>query len=125
MRSNFNKKIININDSGLGCLLTLVVIALLFGAVGLQWLVNGVLIFIAFLIISPAILFWGFRWWLKTNLVEDSCPVCAYTFTGFNNTDCNCPNCGESLKVESGKFIRETPPGIIDVNVVEVMSRDE
>lgn len=123
MRSNFNR-IIKINDSGLGCLLTFVVIGLLLGAVGLQWVVNSILILIAFLIISPAIAFLGFRWWLKRNLVEDSCPVCAYTFTGFNNTDCRCPNCGESLKVESGKFIRETPPGTIDVTAVDVSAND-
>ncbi|WP_330202484.1 hypothetical protein [Cyanobacterium sp. Dongsha4] len=120
MKPNFNNRIINVNDSGLGCLLTLVIVSLLLGAVGLQWVVNSFLILIAFLIISPVIAFWGFRWWLKRNLVEDSCPVCNYTFTGFNNTDCRCPNCGESLRVESGKFIRETPPGTIDVKAVDV-----
>ena len=98
--------------------------SLLLGAVGLQWVVNSFLILIAFLIISPIIAFWGFRCWLKRNLVEDSCPVCDYTFTGFNNTDCRCPNCGELLKVDSGKFVRETPPGTIDVTAVDVSFND-
>lgn len=125
MRANFNGKIININDSGLGCLLTFVVIAFLLGAVGLQWIVNSFLILVTFLIVSPAIAFWLLRWWLKRNLVEDSCPVCAYTFTGLNNLDYHCPNCGESLQVESGRFIRKTPPGIIEVTAVEVLKNEE
>ena len=120
MKPNFQSKIININDSGLGCLLTLVIVSLLLGAIGLQWVVNGFLIFIALLFITPIIGIWGFRWWLKRNLVEDDCPVCNYTFTGFNNTDCRCPNCGEVLKVESGKFIREIPDGTIEVKAVEI-----
>ncbi|BAQ60023.1 hypothetical protein GM3708_429 [Geminocystis sp. NIES-3708] len=120
MKQNFQNKIININDSGLGCLLTLVIISLFLGAIGLQWIVNGFLIFFALLLITPIIGIWGFRWWLKRNLVADNCPVCNYSFTGFNNTDCRCPNCGEVLKVEQGKFIREIPDGTIEVKAVEV-----
>jgi hypothetical protein len=124
VKPNFQSKIINISDSGLGCLLTLVIIGLLLGSIGLQWVVNGFLIFIALLIVTPIIGIWGFRWWLKRNLVEDECPVCNYTFTGFNNADCRCPNCGEVLKVEHGKFIRETPVGTIEVKAVEVSNNN-
>ena len=124
MKQNFSNRIINISDSGFGCLLTLVVLSLLLGSAGLQWVVNGVLIFIALVTITPIIGFWIFRWWLKQNLVEDNCPVCNYTLTGFNNTDCRCPNCGELLQVQAGKFIRETPPGTIDVEVVDVSNSD-
>jgi hypothetical protein len=108
------------NDSGLSCLLTLLAIGFLLGSVGLGWIVNSFLILLAVLLLTPIIAFWGFRWWLKRNLVEDKCPACSYEFTGFNRTECRCPNCGEPLKVESGRFLRLTPPGTIDVEAVEV-----
>jgi hypothetical protein len=96
---------------------------LLLGAVGLGWVVNGFLILIGFVIVSPVIGWLVFRWWLKRNLVEDKCPVCAYEFTGFNRTECQCPSCGEPLKVEQGHFNRLVPPGTIDVEAVEVSVR--
>ncbi|MBL1208649.1 hypothetical protein [Geminocystis sp. GBBB08] len=123
MKSNFQTKIINLNNSGLGCLLTFIIVSLLLGTIGLQWVVNGFLIFIALLLITPIIAIWGFRWWLKRILVEDNCPVCNYTFTGFNHTDCRCPNCGEVLKVEHGKFIREIPEGTIEVTAIDISSQ--
>jgi hypothetical protein len=113
-------KLLRFNDSGLGCLLTLLLFGLLLGSVGLGWLVNGFLIFLALLFLLPAIATVGFRWWFARNLVEDKCPVCNYEFTGFNNTECRCPSCGESLKVEAGNFHRLTPPGTIDVEAIEV-----
>ncbi len=124
MKQNFSNRIINIGDSGFGCLLTIVLLSLLLGSVGLQWIVNGVLIFIALLTITPIVGFWVFRWWLKKNLVEDDCPVCSYKLTGLNQTDLRCPNCGEVVKIEAGKFTRETPPGTIDVEVVDVSELD-
>lgn len=120
MKPNFQTQILNINNSGLGCLLTFMIVGLLLSAIGLKWIVNGVLILIALSIIIPIVGFWAFRWWLKRNLVEDNCPVCNYSFTGFNNVDCRCPNCDELLTAKFGKFIRETPPGTIDVDAVEV-----
>ncbi len=120
MKQNFQPKIVSINNSGLGCLLTFLIVGLILSAIGLKWVVNGVLILIALSIIIPIVGFWGFRWWLKRNLVADNCPVCDYSFTGFNNVECRCPNCDELLTVESGKFTRKTPPGIIEVDAVEV-----
>jgi hypothetical protein len=111
------------NDSGLGCLLSLILVGLLLGSIGLGWLVNGFLILCGFLIISPVIAWGIFRWWLGRNLVEANCPVCSYEFTGFNRTECQCPNCGEPLKVEGGKFIILTPPDTIDVQAIEVPTR--
>jgi ribosomal protein S27E len=113
-------KIIWSNNSGLGCFLSLLLLGLLLGAVGLGWIVNGILLFFALLLLLPAIAFWGFRWWLGRNFVESQCPACNYQFTGFNRTECRCPNCGEALKVEGGRFSRLTPPGTIDVEAVEV-----
>ncbi len=119
MNDNF-PRLLWLNDSGLGCFLTLLLFGLLLGSVGLGWLVNGFLIFLAVLLLIPIIAFWGFRWWLQGNLVEAQCPVCSYEFTGFNRSECRCPNCGEPLKVEAGRFHRLTPPGTIDVEAIDI-----
>ena len=108
------------NNSGFGCLLTLLLVVWLLGAVGLGWLVNSLLILLALLLFMPAIAWFVFRWWVGRNLVEASCPTCNYEFTGFNGTECRCPNCEELLKVESGSFQRLNPPGTIDVEAIEV-----
>lgn len=112
-----------LNDSGLGCFLTTLIIGLFLGSIGLGWIVNGFLIFLGLLFLMPVLAWFGFRWWLQRNLVEDKCPACSYEFTGFNRTECRCPNCGEVLKVEAGHFQRLTPPGTIDVEAVEVSVR--
>ncbi|OKH20820.1 hypothetical protein NIES593_17580 [Hydrococcus rivularis NIES-593] len=122
MNDNF-PKLLWLNDSGLSCLLTLLLLGLLLGSVGLGWIVNSFLILLALLLFLPIVAFWGFRWWVKSNLVEDKCPVCNYEFTGFNRTECRCPNCGEPLKVEAGRFQRLTPPGTIDVEAIEVSAK--
>lgn len=118
--NQYDPKLSQLNLSGVGCWLTLLATFMLLGAVGLGWVVNGFLLLVGLVIISPAIGWLVFRWWLKRNLIEDNCPVCGYEFTGFNKTDCRCPSCGEPLKVEQGHFNRLTPPGTIDVEAVEV-----
>lgn len=90
------------------------------GAIGLGWLVNSLLILFGLLLIAPILVFVGFRWWLKRNLVQGACPVCSYEIVGLNKGEIQCPSCGEPLKVENGRFNRLTPPGTIDVNAVEV-----
>ena len=119
MNDNF-PKLFQYNTSGLGCWLTAILVAFLLGSIGLGWIVNGFLILIAFLVISPLLAFWGLQWWLNRNLVQDRCPVCSYEFTGFKNSEFRCPSCSEPLKVEAGHFHRITPPGTIDVEAVEV-----
>ncbi|MEA5535826.1 hypothetical protein [Crocosphaera sp. XPORK-15E] len=118
--NNYPPKLLWLNNSGLGCLLNLIVLGLLFGAVGLGWVVNGFLILLGIIIVTPAIAFWVLRWWVQRNLVEDQCPVCSYEFTGFNNTECRCPNCGEALQIQDRHFQRITPPGTIDVEAIDV-----
>lgn len=122
MNENF-PRLMWLNDSGLGCFLTVVLLGLLLGSVGLGWIVNGVLILLGLLLLLPAMAFWGFRWWLQRSLVQAPCPTCGYEFTGFNGTECRCPNCAEPLKVEGGRFHRLTPPGTIDVEAVEVSAQ--
>ena len=117
---NSSPKLITFNDSGLCCFLSLLVIALFLGAIGLGWLVKSVVILFILLLASPIIGFFLLRWWMKRNLIEAPCPVCSYEFTGFNGSECRCPSCGEVLIVENGKFERLTPPGTIDVEAIEV-----
>ncbi len=113
-------RLLQYNNSALGCWTSLILITLLLTSVGLGWVINGFLILLAFLFITPVVAFWGFQWWLKRKLVQDSCPVCSYEFTGFKNTEFRCPSCGEALQVTGDRFSRLTPPGTIDVDAVEV-----
>lgn len=103
--------------------LTLLAVFWLLASLGLGWLVNSLLIIVGLLLLAPVIAFVGFRWWLQRNLVADQCPVCRYEFTGLNNTQLQCPNCGEQLLVQQGHFQRFTPEGTIDVTAVEVSNK--
>ena len=118
--NNYSPKLLWLNNSGLGCLLNLLLIGILLVSVGLGWVVNGFLILLGVIVVTPVVGLWVLRWWVRRNLVEDECPVCGYEFTGFNNIECRCPSCGETLEVKEGQFKRITPPGIVDVEVVDV-----
>jgi hypothetical protein len=115
----------SLNNSQLNLLnfrpwLTLLAVIWLLASFGLGWLVNSLLIIFGLLLLAPIVGFFGFRWWLQRNLVNDQCPVCAYEFTGLNNSQLQCPNCGEQLSVQKGHFHRFTPEGTIDVKAIEV-----
>ena len=114
---------ISLNLSGISNWLIILGIAWLLGSIGLGWVVNSILILISLLLVVPAIAFVGLRWWLSRNLIQDACPVCRYEFTALNQTQSQCPNCSEPLKIEQGHFHRLTPPGTIDVTAVEVSAR--
>lgn len=90
------------------------------GSIGLGWLVNSILVIMALVIATPLVAYVALRWWLNRNLIAENCPVCAYQITALNQTQVQCPNCGEPLKVENGHLTRLTPPGTIDVTAVEV-----
>lgn len=92
----------------------------LLGSIGLGWLVKSFFIVLGLLLITPVLAFFGFRWWLRKNVVQASCPVCRYEFASLNKTEFRCPSCNESLRAENGQFNRLTPPGTIDVSAVEV-----
>lgn len=92
----------------------------LLGSIGLGWLVKSFFILIGLLFLTPVLAFFGFRWWLRRNLVQSVCPVCSHEFMGLNRAEFNCPSCGETLRAEQGVFARVTPPGTIDVSAVEV-----
>ncbi|MBD2678654.1 MULTISPECIES: hypothetical protein [Nostoc] len=100
--------------------LTLLAVTWLLASLGLGWLVNSLLIIVGLLLLAPIVAFFGLRWWLQRNLVADQCPVCRYEFTGLNNSQVQCPNCGEPLLVQNSHFQRLTPAGTIDVKAVEI-----
>lgn len=102
--------------------LILLGIACVLVSIGLGWIVKSVLIVVGLLLLTPVVAFFALQWWLKRNLIEDNCPVCQYEFTALNQTQFQCANCGEPLKIEEGHFSRLTPPGTIDVTAVEVSS---
>lgn len=106
--------------NGFGRLLTFIGFALLLSALGLGWLVKSFFVVMGLIILAPIVGIIVLQWWLRKNVVQDSCPVCAAEFTGFNQSQIQCPNCGEPLKVEQGHFKRMTPEGTIDVEAVDV-----
>ncbi|NES24538.1 MAG: hypothetical protein F6K41_37930 [Symploca sp. SIO3E6] len=115
-----NPNLLQLNLSGAGCWLTILATFLLVGTVGLGFVVKGILLLIGLLLILPVMGWLGLRWWLDRNLIKDQCPACGYSFTAVNQTQCQCPNCGETLKIEQGHFVRFNPPGTIDVEAVDV-----
>lgn len=122
MNDRFNK-LLQINTSGLGCWASVILTLFLLTSVGLGWVIKGFVISLALLFVAPIIAFWGFQWWLKRKLIHSDCPVCSYEFTGFKNTEFNCPSCGEVLQVEREGFSRITPPGTIEVDAIEVSAK--
>lgn len=113
-------KFVWLNNFGLNCLLTFLLLGLFLSSIGLGWVLNSFLILVALIFIAPVIVLWRIRWWLLRDLVEDKCPVCSYGFTGFNKTEGQCPNCGEPLKIEGGHFHRVIQLDTIDIDAVEV-----
>ena len=111
------------NLSGLRFWLTLFLVIWLLSSIGLGWLVKFSAIVLVLLIVTPVIGFFAFRWWLQRNLVTDQCPVCGYESAGINGTQLRCPSCSEPLKIEKGHFHRLTPPGTVDVEAIEVPSK--
>ena len=92
----------------------------LLSAAGLGWLVNGIAVVFLMLLLLPVIAVAGVTWWLKRNTATAECPVCGFEMTGVENMALGCPSCGEALQMKQGKFERVTPPGTVDVSVVDV-----
>jgi ribosomal protein S27E len=90
-----------------------------------DWLIETLLGFAGLLLLLPVVGFFGFRWWLRRNLVVADCPVCGSELQAFRQAQTQCPNCGELLQVSNGGFERVTPPGTLDVQVVDVTPLDD
>jgi len=119
VNDRFNK-VFQYNTSGLGCWGSLILVVLITATFGFGWIVNSFLIILTLLFVVPVLGFLGLQWWLKRKLVQDQCPVCNYEFTGFKNTQFECPSCGETLQTDKSGFSRITPLGTIDVDAVDV-----
>ncbi|MEA5501500.1 hypothetical protein [Limnoraphis robusta] len=113
-------RILKLNFSKISNWLIILAVIWLLTSIGLGW---SILILVGIVILIPVLLFVGVQWWLSRNLIQDECPICAYEFTALNQTQCQCPNCGEPLQVEQGHFNRLTPPGTIDVQAVDVSAQ--
>ncbi|NJO43954.1 MAG: hypothetical protein HC769_33815 [Cyanobacteria bacterium CRU_2_1] len=112
------------NLSGIRFWLSLLLIILVLSSIGLGWLVKLSFIVIGLLLITPIAGLLVFRWWLQRNWIVDQCPVCGFESPGINGTQVRCPNCGEPLRVEKGRFYRLTPPGTVDVEAIDVSSKE-
>jgi hypothetical protein len=119
---NNSPNLFQINLPRLQSWLTILAIFLLLGSLGLGWLVKSALILIGLAIVTPIVGFLGFFWWVRRNIVQADCPVCNYPLQGVSGSEIQCTNCGESLKVNQGKLLRDTPPDTIDVVATEVIS---
>lgn len=112
---------LQLNFSGMGCWLTLAIVFGLMTTIGLGWLLKSLLVLVVLLISMPILLIVGAQFWLKYNLVDGTCPSCSQPLTGFKSMmPMSCPNCGVALQTEDGTFVRVTPEGTIDVDVVDV-----
>ena len=109
-----------INFSGIGCWLAVIAVIWLFGAAGLNWLVGSLALLLTFLFVAPILAFVGVRWWLKRNLIQANCPVCATPLTGLKKAQTVCPNCRTPLQVTKEGFERFTPEGTVEVSAVDV-----
>lgn len=107
-------------SSGLRSWLVLIAILWLVSTVGLWWLIKSVFIIIGLFLLIPILAFVGFQIWLRRSLANGPCPVCSQNLVGINNQKIQCPSCGESLLVENKSFKRITPPGTVDVDVVDI-----
>lgn len=117
---NLNSQRLMMGLSALRPWLTAIAVFWLLSFIGLGWLVQSLLVLLLLLFVTPIILFFGARWWLKRNIVQEPCPACGYTVIGLNNRPTQCPQCNETIQVEKRQFQRSTPPGTVDVQAVEV-----
>ena len=122
-RDRFNT--LRLNLSGLSFWLVMLALVSLLGAAGLGWILRSLAVLFLLLLLAPTVAILVFRWWLGRNLVQGECPACTYQFSAFRSADFCCPNCGEPLQVGNEGFERVSPPGTIDVEVVDVSRLDE
>lgn len=111
---------IQFNLSGIGCWLVLLGVIWLLGAAGLGWLVKSLAVLVGLMLLTPVLVFVGLRFWLRRNLVQAACPVCATPLTGLKGAETLCPSCGTQLKAGIDSFERPTEDGTIDVTAVDV-----
>ncbi|MEB3230806.1 MAG: hypothetical protein VKJ64_07340 [Leptolyngbyaceae bacterium] len=115
----------NASVSGLRFWLTLLLFLWLISSVGLWWLIKSFFILLAVLLLLPIVGVIGFRFWLQRSLIPGNCPVCNQNLVAIRNRNLQCPNCGEPLSATDTTIRRNAPPGIVDVEVVDVSATEE
>jgi hypothetical protein len=107
---------------GWGCL-PWMILGVLFLAVLPNWLANGLLLGLTLLIVAPIVALGVLGWWVRRNFIQGSCPACQYPLNGwkFQSAPTQCPQCGEVLHIQEGRYQRMTPPGTVEVQGVEIL----
>ncbi len=115
----------SIQIRGLGVWLITLLLLFGLGSILPDWFIELSGVLIGLILIAPVAGFFGLRWWLNRNLVQGSCPVCAAPVSAFKSNEVQCQSCGEKLAVEDRAFVRPTPPGTVDVEVVSSQAIDD
>ncbi|OCQ97619.1 hypothetical protein AMR42_16875 [Limnothrix sp. PR1529] len=96
----------------------------LLNAIGLGVVVQAIGWLLLLVILTPIVLSVVGLWWLRHNLVAGPCPTCGYPVTTLRGFSSNCPNCGTPLSGLGQTVQRQSAPGTIDVQAVEVGKRE-
>ena len=118
-----NLKSIQIRGLGVWLITLLVLFGL--GSILPDWFIELSTVLVGLILIAPIAGFFGLRWWLSRNLIQGSCPVCAAPVSAFQSSEVQCQSCGEKLSVKNKEFVRPTPPGTVDVEVVSSQAIDD
>jgi predicted RNA-binding Zn-ribbon protein involved in translation (DUF1610 family) len=100
--------------------ISILLLCLLLGSIGLGWVVKSALIIIGVVILIPIIAALSFGWWYYRNVGLDECPSCGEMVYGMNNREFTCPHCKDTLTMVNRTVQRVSPLGTIDVTAVEV-----
>ena len=115
----------SIQIRGLGVWLITLLLLFGLGSILPDWFIELSTFLVGLILVAPVVGFLGLRWWLSRNLVQGSCPVCAAPLSAFQSNQVQCQSCGETLAVEDKSFVRPTPPGTVDVEVVSSQAIDD
>lgn len=110
---------------GLGVWLVTLLLLFGLGSILPDWFIELSTVLVGFILLAPIVGFFGLRWWLSRNIIQGSCPVCSAPLSAFQSSELQCQNCGETLTVQNKKFVRPTPPGTVDVEVISSQAIDE
>lgn len=112
-------KTYSLSLTGWGFWLSALGSAFLMSWLGLGWLVTALLLLLFFLLSLPILAVLVFRWWARRWISTDQCPVCGFESQAIEGHRFHCPECGEPLFVADGFFYRQTPPGTIEVELLD------
>jgi hypothetical protein len=119
MGSTNPNKTYSISLRGWGFWLGAIGLGVLLSYLGLGWLITVLLGLLVFLLSLPILILLAFRWWARRLISQDQCPVCHVESQAIEGSRFFCPSCGEPLFVADGQFYRQTPPGTIDVELIQ------